>query len=31
MFMMNAIIWLHPGVIDFRKQIDGLVMLGGSS
>jgi transposase len=27
MFMMNAIIWLHPGAIDFRKQIDGLVML----
>ncbi len=27
MFMINSTIWLHTQFIDFRKQIDGLVML----
>ena len=27
MFMMNSSVWLCPKPIDFRKQIDGLVIL----
>jgi transposase len=27
LFPMNGSIWLHPEPIDFRKQIDGLVLL----
>ena len=27
MFMINSIIWLYPQPVDFRKQIDGLVIL----
>lgn len=27
MFIINSIIWLCPKPIDFRKQIDGLVIL----
>ena len=27
MFMINSTIWLHAQSIDFRKQIDGLVIL----
>ena len=26
-FPMNGLIWLHPEPIDFRKQIDGIVIL----
>ena len=26
-FTTNEPIWLHPQPIDFRKQIDGLIML----
>jgi transposase len=26
-FTFNASIWLHPQPIDFRKQIDGLIIL----
>ncbi len=27
LFPLNVSIWLHPKPIDFRKQLDGLIML----